>query len=373
MSIADDLRGIITVKEGIRRAAGIDLGVPFAHYAPILRGDPSPEDEDVHGAYAQSVKLAATKEDLRITLQLEETEPFARYPLHAGWYGEEIPDGSSFDFVKNRYSKDGVPSRLSDISEFIRLSSATEWGDGKLDEVANNIPRISGEGLLIEPQRTNNFVGDLLDYGIGSNTSITYFGTSMSSPYYELQAIEDGDVTSAHVGSLGTIDQDYTVSAATLKVGDSVAVSTLRAGGGNYATATLTTATDAVTISSAGTPLSDGGYIPIVDTRGVLWASRGPVELNSGSTHYRIRANGLSEGEVLDVYAPQAEIGFGVTSYIPTYDAPATRAPDILNIPLLPTQTLSGDWDAGVTYTVADGIATFTGHGYIRNITVEET
>lgn len=61
-------------------------------------------------------------------------------------------------------------------------------------------------------------------------------------------------------------------------------------------------------------------------------------------------------------------------SHIPPYEksgTQVTRAPDILNIPLLPTQTISGDWDEGVTYEVADNIATFTGHGYIRNITVE--
>ena len=71
------------------------------------------------------------------------------------------------------------------------------------------------------------------------------------------------------------------------------------------------------------------------------------------------------------IWGAQVEVGSFPTSYIPTDGTPATQAPDILNIPLLPTQTITGDWDSGVTYSLAGGIATLTGHGYIRNITVE--
>ena len=67
----------------------------------------------------------------------------------------------------------------------------------------------------------------------------------------------------------------------------------------------------------------------------------------------------------------QLEAGDTLTSLIISSGSQATRAPDILNIPLLPSQIVTGDWDAGVTYEVANNIATFTGHGYIRNITVE--
>lgn len=322
--------------------------------------------------------LANTKESLRVAIGLSTSIPFSQYAANVPWAGSVIPaTGAVFDFQKNRYAKDGKAVYLDDVSEFIRLSSATKWHDGKLVEVANNIPRISGEGLLIEPQRTNNLVGNVLTYGSSpyrQNTSLTYLGTSLTSPYYELQAIEDGGVGAAFERTLATIEQDYTVSAAILKVGEYVQVGSRRTSGGTKdATAKLTTSTDEVVVNDISPFLSDGGYIPIDDTRGVLWASRGPVDLNSGSNHYQVVASGLSEGEVFNMYAPQTEIGFGVTSYIPTDVAPATRSPDILNIPLLPSQSIAGEWDEGVTYEIVDNVATFTGHGYIRNITVEES
>lgn len=236
---------------------------------------------------------------------------------------------TTYAFTTNTYRKNGVTVSLDNVSEFIRLSSATMWQDGQLVEVANNVPRISGEGLLIEPQRTNvaipftqwSFLSSGADKILGTIDTLTFF-----NPARQTRAIYSGGIPVSGIISV------YIQAS---EGGEAWIQST----GEQYDRYTLS----ASQIRRYKTP-------PLQGTR--AWGVLAPLGENT-------------------LRYPQAEDGEQITSYIPVGSSPTTRSPDILNIPLLPTQTITGDWDEGVTYTAVGGIATFTGHGYIRNITVE--
>lgn len=58
------------------------------------------------------------------------------------------------DFMKQRYALNGKPCRLQDIFEFIRLSKAWDFTESGLKEYGIDEPRISGKGLLIEPEQS---------------------------------------------------------------------------------------------------------------------------------------------------------------------------------------------------------------------------
>lgn len=268
--------------------------------------------------------LANTKENLRISLGLSKDVPFSQYASNIPYYAKA---GTVFDFVNNQYSKDQLPVNISDISEFIRLSSATMWQDERLIEVQNNIPRISGEGLLIEPQRTN-----------------------VAQPFTLWSPSSGAEIVRS------TIDT-YTYINTVPQVG-----------------AVFTRAEAVASIKSMYVQASEGGEARLQADKAkydryTLSASQirryktPPISVSAWGVFAPIGQNILRY--------PQDEEGDQITSYIPVGFSPTTRSPDILNIPLLPTQSITGDWDEGVTYEIVDNIATFTGHGYIRNITVE--
>ena len=276
------------------------------------------------------------------------------------WLGSEIPAGDVvFDFEKNRYAVKGVPvglSDLSDLSEFIRLSSATEWQNGKLVEVANNIPRISGEGLLIEPQDTN-----LVTRSIEPNS---WF----SDASYTKEYIEniDGKMTAVRATRIqpSTSQRVFISQYPNMPiVADYIGKETEN----NPLFRNNTTTTNFF----GGTEIKNEVIKPNISRRiDSISATASPRSVGD-STGYYINGASASIGNVYTSYAIQILESESYSSLIITPGSPATRSPDILNIPLLPSQTITGDWDDGVTYTVADNIATFTGHGYIRNITVE--
>lgn len=273
--------------------------------------------------------LANTKEGLRVALKLSKDVPFSQYAVNIPWGSDVIPaTGAVFEFQNNRYAKDGRAVYLTDISNFIRLTSATKLVDGQLVSVGVDVPRISGEGLLIEPQRTN---------------AVQQF-TRWTLPPPPAETI------------LRTTDA-FTFRNPTSQTG---AVYTVSGG--------------VVSIKSVYVQASDGG-VAWIQSSGVRY----DIYTLSASQIRRCKTPPVSVGS-WGVFAPlgqntlrypQDEEGDQITSYIPVGENPTTRSPDILNIPLLPSQTITGDWDAGVTYEVADNIATFTGHGYIRNIAVE--
>lgn len=352
MSIADELQLLINTKEQIRLAVGASKDVPFSTYVDLIDGNTAPQltvDQSLIGIERQAAILANTKESLRVVMGLSKDVPFSQYASY-------IPKRSTvFDFVDNQYSKDQLPVNLSDISEFIRLSSATMWQDVQLVEVANNIPRISVEGLLIEPQRTNSFPDSVVSTGNGvipttlevgeGNVVPAVIFTQGASTFVHVSGVlrPSPGVMSAYVQNSDNSKPTFTGSA----TGAGVDFVFILAGNRLFP--------DNYTVSRHGDVYRVSGLSLFSKATGI-----------SGITKYV--AN--SAKDVTATYY-QVEDGDTLTSLIKSSGSPATRAPDILNIPLLPSQTITGDWDEGVTYSLAGGIATFTGQGYIRNITVE--
>lgn len=324
--------------------------------------------------------LINTKESLRVAIGLSTSIPFSQYKN----YIYDIPSaGESYDFVKNRFFSEGETKSFSDMpSQFIRLSSATMWQDGELVEVANNVPRISSEGLLIEPQRTNSvyYSSDIREWGSDGIASVDY---------------------SSSVG----INGESLITATNREFGAGVYTNSYRVAGEAYSLSFQAKPSNwsKIKILSGSTPngndLNNALEKPIIDLEtgtsydadtsvsalldGWSSVSRRRLSTASGSQYNTgisllfadKESKAVPDGSSVYMRNAQAEklpsddsLG---TSYIPTDGAPETRAPEIMNIPLLPTQTITGDWDAGVTYSLAGGIATFTGHGYIRNIAVE--
>jgi len=290
--------------------------------------------------------------------------------------------GSTFDFVNSVYTRNGKTSNLDKISEYIRLSSATKWQDGQLFEVQNNIPRISSAGLLIEKSATelipNNstitstnaswVVTNATDPNIGSVFEFVSDG-SLSRVPTNLPAYPNGNVPATSGGYYRSIFVKKSLSESYIRFGTGDATSVI-----------------VVDIKNGTLEYSGAGVLAykITELSGFF-----KIEVTSQA------ASGISvenqfqlqfsnnRGNASNIGIPPA--GYSATiafpAFMDTVDFPqsvvktsgtqVTRSPDILNIPLLPTQTITGDWDAGVTYSVAGGIATFAGHGYIRNITVE--
>ena len=324
--------------------------------------------------------LANTKESLRVAIGLSKDVPFSQYASHITPHEES---GAVFDFVGNQYSKDQLPVNLSDISEFIRLSSATMWKDEQLIEVANDVPRISGEGLLIEEQRTNlaTWSDDALQWG--ATRGVSFSATAGDGVYSGIvtQVMEDtsDDMHMWYMASPSSSIGDRHTFSLFIKPASGRSLSITS----NFFTAghivfdfdfsTLTTAITPSNADASSEVISLGHGFYRVIFSGVSKTAR---PSNKAYHNLRLTSNSnisyVGSGDVgASVFGYQVEQDSTSTSYMPTSGTPVTRSPDILNIPLLPTQTIAGDWDDGVTYTAADGIATFTGHGYIRNITVE--
>lgn len=256
---------------------------------------------------------------------------------------------TTYDFTTNTYRKNGSTVSLGDVSEFIRLSSATMWQDGNLVEVQNNIPRISNEGLMIEPQRTNYSPRRSWEEVEGATTEPSPRGLLINGQDIIRMALSTHLQSRIERSILRGVSLSGPVSASSYVISESEGY--VHYGFGPTADV----------LGVGGHPVGNTWSRAVYTTQDGIGTTyekyvkpRGPVSLTFDMTCNQLEEN-----------APEP------SSFIPTTGVPVSRSPDILNIPLLPTQTITGDWDAGVTYSVAGGIATFVGHGYIRNITVE--
>ncbi len=382
MSIADELQLLINTKEQIRLAVGASKAVPFSTYVDLIDGNPAPQltvDPALIGIERQTAILANTKESLRVALGLGEDVPFSQYASHITPHEES---GAVFDFVNNQYSKDQLPVNLSDISEFIRLSSATMWQDGQLGEVQNNTPRISSDGLLVEKSVTEL---------IPNNSTITSTRGSWaatSQPDQQIgnsfEFVSDGSAalirTDIPVYPNGTGSSSSGYYYRSILAKKASADSFLVLGASSVATIiTVNLKNGSVEykgIKVVESKISDVNEYFLIETLSTdTSATERQFQLdasNNRGTGARLAAPTIGHAVTISMPSFQDTTDFP-RSFVQTTGTQATRSPDILNIPLLPTQTITGDWDAGVTYEVADNIATFTGHGYIRNITVEES
>ena len=323
--------------------------------------------------------ILETKAALQAALNLPNSVPFSQYAGRINWKDETPPSDLLFaDYTKDRYSVSGVPVGFSDVNEFIRLSSATKWQDGQLVEVQDNTPRISGEGLLIEEQRTNlQHDSQTLSKAAKEGVTLTYDAYAPLGAAVNFYKMTETTTTGSHrliiTGQTASATGPHCVSLIIKITENRYRIRLLQStGSGLFWTPFLNLRSgvipDGWIVQQLGIDLFRVTFTFDVLSLGKL---AGYVYLLNDTEATTTAYQGDGESHIF-IAAPQLEDDSFPTSYIPTSGTPVTRSPDILNIPLLPTQSPTGDWDAGVTYTVADGIATFSGHGYIRNISVEE-
>ena len=296
--------------------------------------------------------LANTKESLRAAIGLDASVPFSQYKN----YIYDIPSaGEFYDFVKNRFFSDGETRSFIDMpSQFTRLSSATMWKDNKLIDVPENTPRISSDGLLIEPQRTNLFPNSVITTGSagvilttlevseGNVVPAVRFPQGVTNFSYVSVLRPNPCVISAYVknsdNSMPTFAGSYTSAA--FDFAFLVSASAITA--------------DRYTVSKHGDVYRVSGLSELPEAQG-----------NTGIVKYA----GNSPKDVTATYR-QIEAGDTLTSLIKSSGSPTTRAKETLIVPFTAGQTVTADKDDGVTMTIVDNNAVFEGQGYIRNVRV---
>lgn len=302
-------------------------------------------------------EILSIKQDLREVANIPNTIPFSAYYSYMAWQEDldSIPLSPKYlDFTKNRYSENGVPCGIDSVGNFTRLSSATMWQDGKLVEVGNNIPRISSDGLLIEPQRTNIFPNSVMTTGVGvipttlevsegNVVPAVRFPQGVTTWSYAIVLRPNPCVISAYVKNSDNSKPEFTGSVEGLESDFAFLVGS-----------------DGITASGEYT-VSRHGDVYRASVLSVLPEKQG----NTGIIKYA----GNSATDLTATYR-QLEAGDTLTSLIKTSGTPATRSPDILIIDVEPNQYISGEWDDGVVFEQFSGYAKFSGQGYIRNIEV---
>lgn len=386
MSIATELALLANTKEQIRLAVGASKTVPFSTYVDLIDGNPASQltvDPSLIGIERQTAILANTKESLRVALGLSTSIPFSQYASHITPHEES---GAVFDFVNNQYSKGQAPVNLSDISEFIRLSSATMWQDGELVEEDVNVPRISSAGLLLEDSATELIPNNSALTSINTEWAATSIPDTQIGNVFEF--VSDGStpviITDIPVFPNGNVSPSSGYYYRSILAKKSSTVSFLTLGSEAPDVAMIIDLINGVELyvgaSVVKSKISYIGEYYLIEF--LATESAESTESIANSRLFRIYASNNID-PIIGPIVPT--IGHKVTLALPSFrdtaDFPQsvvktsgtqiTRAPDTLKVPLLSTQTISGDWDEGVTYETVDNEAVFTGHGYIRNIRVE--
>lgn len=269
----------------------------------------------------------------------------------SGWTPPD--DAKYLDFQNDRYSADGVPSDVSSLSTFTRLSSATMWKANKVIDVPENTPRINTDGLLIEPQRTNIFPDSVITTGGGGVIPTTLeigeenivpavrFPQGVQAYAYASVARPDPCVISMYVKNSDNSEPAF--SGPTSGLGHDFV---FRFAGNESPTPYTVSKISAVyRVSQTSTFAEFSGLTGILK-----YATNSPKDVTAT---WR-----------------QLEGGDTLTSYIRSSGSPTTRAKETLVIPFASGQTVTADKDAGVTMTIVDNNAVFEGQGYIRSIRV---
>lgn len=294
----------------------------------------------------------------------------------------QVPaDKKYFDFIGDRYSADGVPATVSSLSQFTRLSSATQWKDGVLVDVAANVMRLDkAKGLLIEPQITNFIL----------------HSRDMTNPYWSVVNVTQTGNTIRE----NTADGVHAIRSAVRAVPQYDHTRTQdfiinplnsRYIGCNYlygigAQGFVIDVNDLTYINSVGSNHSNLRNVSIKKQDGLLFVSYtiddigGWDTLNSSVVSvqfYREKSvsagsraflgDGTTELEIIYIGSQEGVLS---SSPIPTTTAPVTRAKETLVVPFTTGQTVTADKDEGVTMTIVDNNAVFEGHGYIRSVRV---
>ncbi|EQO71677.1 phage tail fiber protein [Escherichia coli HVH 41 (4-2677849)] len=315
-------------------------------------------------ASAASQTAAKASEDAAREYANQTAEPY-RYvlqPLPDVW----IPFNDSLDMITGYspgYKKvkigDNVVQVASDKQvNFSRASTATYINkSGELKTAEINEPRFECDGLLIEGQRTNFFQNstDPSKWNKSTSLDVTETGTDSFGFNYGRFVVQDSIVgtSKAHTiiglySSTGGVDtsgdeKHVTISCRVKSEVDNIAVRILF----EHYDGEVRTSIGAANLNLTTRIISKTGQTSRVTARSVKDDATGWIffeaTLKADTTENTVggfvqyspdTGQMVTSGDYLDVTTPQIEAGTGASSFIVTGTAPATRASDMVTVPI---------------------------------------
>ncbi|MDU9478359.1 phage tail protein [Escherichia coli] len=315
-------------------------------------------------ASAASQTAAKASEDAAREYANQTAEPY-RYvlqPLPDVW----IPFNDSLDMITGYspgYKKvkigDNVVQVASDKQiNFSRASTATYINkSGELKTAEINEPRFECDGLLIEGQRTNFFQNstDPSKWNKSTSLDVTETGTDSFGFNYGRFVVQDSIVgtSKAHTiiglySSTGGVDtsgdeKHVTISCRVKSEVDNIAVRILF----EHYDGEVRTSIGAANLNLTTRIISKTGQTSRVTARSVKDDATGWIffeaTLKADTTENTVggfvqyspdTGQMVASGDYLDVTTPQIEAGTGTSSFIVTGTTPATRASDMVTVPI---------------------------------------
>ena len=314
---------------------------------------------------ALSAATRAEKAADRAEVAAEVTaEPYANIvpPLPDVW----IPFNDSLDMIAGfspGYKKIAIGDDVVQVASdkqvnFSRASTATYINkSGELKTAEINEPRFECDGLLIEGQRTNFFQNstDPSKWNKSTSLDVTETGTDSFGFNYGRFVVQDSIVgtSKAHTiiglySSTGGVDtsgdeKHVTISCRVKSEVDNIAVRILF----EHYDGEVRTSIGAANLNLTTRIISKTGQTSRVTARSVKDDATGWIffeaTLKADTTENTVggfvqyspdTGQMVTSGDYLDVTTPQIEAGTGASSFIVTGTAPATRASDMVTVPI---------------------------------------
>ena len=314
---------------------------------------------------ALSAATRAEKAADRAEVAAEVTaEPYANIvpPLPDVW----IPFNDSLDMIAGfspGYKKIAIGDDVVQVASdkqvnFSRASTATYINkSGELKTAEINEPRFECDGLLIEGQRTNFFQNstDPSKWNKSTSLDVTETGTDSFGFNYGRFVVQDSIVgtSKAHTiiglySSAGGVDtsgdeKHVTISCRVKSEVDNIAVRILF----EHYDGEVRTSIGAANLNLTTRIISKTGQTSRVTARSVKDDATGWIffeaTLKADTTENTVggfvqyspdTGQMVTSGDYLDVTTPQIEAGTGASSFIVTGTAPATRASDMVTVPI---------------------------------------
>ena len=291
-------------------------------------------------------------------------EPYANIvpPLPDVW----IPFNDSLDMIAGfspGYKKIAIGDDVVQVASdkqvnFSRASTATYINkSGELKTAEINEPRFECDGLLIEGQRTNFFQNstDPSKWNKSTSLDVTETGTDSFGFNYGRFVVQDSIVgtSKAHTiiglySSTGGVDtsgdeKHVTISCRVKSEVDNIAVRILF----EHYDGEVRTSIGAANLNLTTRIISKTGQTSRVTARSVKDDATGWIffeaTLKADTTENTVggfvqyspdTGQMVTSGDYLDVTTPQIEAGTGASSFIVTGTAPATRASDMVTVPI---------------------------------------
>lgn len=276
-------------------------------------------------------------------------------PLPDVW----IPFNDSLDMITGygpgakKVTIDGEEKRISSdkVVSFSRASNATYINkSGVLTEAGVNVPRFERNGLLIEGQRTNYFANSNAPELWNSNSGLSKSETKTDKRGFKYATFGPGSYSGGE-GTYGIISGSSQNNISVVK-GDAVTISFRARGNNARFIAKFSKGETPVTVAAflidsetldAFTSGSDAANVIVknivrdgdwVAVEVVYKVTDDSAYINGGIQIVQKAGTTYDDTSFIEVTTPQIEKGSCASSFIITEGAPATRASDIVDMPV---------------------------------------